>query len=358
MIKNKIIALLTCGVLVTAGITSGVLILNKNINQKNVQNHVLLATPNLNKLAVVINTNVSPLVLYKSPNFNSNIESYISVGEMLNYEATSNPDFYKVTVQETGASGYISANNLQIIESGLNKASENMSQNGQVINVTTDVKLMSSPDVHSQILGSYKNDAKLIVIEKEDQWYMVRIGEQTGYMYQEYVGLDGGSADKIINSSKLVESGGQNNANILIGQNVFAVPNKILNVYSADNTKASVVRNLNDSKEAMKVLSVINNTNDYNAADNVWYKVELSNGNVGYVPQSLTYYKILYSNPNYNTTLFKGANTADAFVTTIEHKKVPMYVNYELINVFNGRSSIPGNFYKITLSNGMTGFMQ
>lgn len=195
MIKNKIITFLTLGALVTSGIASGVLISNKNVttNKKAIQNHVLLAAPNLNNLAVVINTNVNPLVLYSSPNSNSSIESYVSVGEMLNYTATSNPNFYKVTVQENGATGYISANNMQIIQSGLNKAYENINKNGQVINVTYDVKLMSSPDVHSKILGSYKNNTPMIVLGKQDQWYKVKIGGQTGYMYQEYVGIDNNS---------------------------------------------------------------------------------------------------------------------------------------------------------------------
>ena len=197
MSKYKLITILSCGLLITGAIAGKSLVTNipKTSNNKVIESHILLSAPNLTNLAVVINTNKNPLVLYSKENSNSNIESYISVGEMLNYTSTNNPNFYKITVQETGASGYIAADNMQIIESGLNKAYTNIDKNGQVINVTYDVKLMSSPDVHAQILGSYKNDTHLTILGKQDQWYKVNIGRQTGYMYQSYVGIDSTSAN-------------------------------------------------------------------------------------------------------------------------------------------------------------------
>lgn len=192
MSKHKLIVILSCGLLLTGAIAGNSIINNASSvnNHSIIQNHILLSAPNLNNLAVVINTNQNPLVLYSENNYNSNISSYISVGEMLNYQATNNPNFYKVTVQETGATGYISADDMQIIESGLNKAYSTINKNGQIINVSTDVKLMSAPDVHSQILESYKNDAIINVLGKQDQWYKVNIDGQIGYMYQSYVGID------------------------------------------------------------------------------------------------------------------------------------------------------------------------
>ncbi|MGL4992158.1 MAG: SH3 domain-containing protein [Sarcina sp.] len=260
MLKNKIIAIVACGVLLTAGITGSALV-SKKTNNETSQNHVLLTSPNLNNLAVVVNTNVNPLVLYSSPNSNSSIESYISVGEMLNYAPTSNPNFYKVTVQETGASGYISADDMQIVESGLNKAYENMNRNGQVINVTYDVKLMSSPDVHSQILGSYKNDTPMIILGKQDQWYKVKIGNQTGYMYSEYVGIDINKDTNIpanTNTNTTINNQNQtktnqsptttNNKNITVSEKMITsngsvvIPTK--SIYSGDNFNPQNIQNL------------------------------------------------------------------------------------------------------------------
>ena len=44
-------------------------------------------------------------------------------------------NWYRVTVQETGESGYINAANVQFIESGVNDRLSILKGNGQVINV-------------------------------------------------------------------------------------------------------------------------------------------------------------------------------------------------------------------------------
>lgn len=290
MIKNKIIAIMTCGVLLTAGVAGSALIAKKSTNHTVIQNHVLLAGPNLNNLAVVINTNVNPLVLYSSPSSNSSIESYISVGEMLNYTATNNPDFYKVTVQETGATGYISASNMQIIQSGLNKAYENTNKNGQVINVTYDVKLMSSPDVHSQILGSYKDNTQMTVLGKQDQWYKVNIGGQIGYMYQSYVGIDNNntSADAvritttpktstssinspITNYKKVISSGQFNNR----AETTVIKP---IDLYKSPSTSSQKLLNL---AKGSKLIFIYDSSTPKN-----WALVGTKDGTLGYVPSN------------------------------------------------------------------------
>ena len=251
MSKYKLITILSCGLLITGAISTKALATNisKVPSHHIIESHILLSAPSLNNLAVVINTNQNSLVLYNSASTNSNIESYISVGEMLNYTPTSNPNFYKVTVQETGACGYISADNMQIIESGLNKAYTNINRDGQVINVTYDVKLMSSPDVHSQILGSYKNNTHLTILGKQDQWYKVNIGKQIGYMYQSYVGIDNTSANvkttpsnTNINTTKTVNNNiASNNAHkqftisekMITQDGTVIVPKKV--IYKGDN---------------------------------------------------------------------------------------------------------------------------
>lgn len=107
----------------------------------------------------------------------------------------------------------------------------------------------------------------------------------------------------------------------------------------------------------MKILGVISNTNGDNAGDETWYKVELTNGKIGYVPQSFTYYKIIYTNPDANIPICLGPNEADQDSTVIKHEKIPMYVSYALSNVKNGGSIIPTTFYKVTLANGYSGFV-
>lgn len=244
MIKKKIIAFATFATLASACIGGGFLTLNRNIHAENIQNHILLSAPDLNNLAVVINTNVSPLVLYNSPSFNSNVESYISVGEMLNYQRTSNPNFYKVTVQETGASGYISANNLQIIESGLNQAYNSVNKAGIIINVSNDVKLMSNPDAHSQVLGSYKDTTNMNVLGKQGQWYKVEVGTQLGYMYQSYVGILDSSIDNSTNNTSNINKEFTISEKMITQDGNVVIPEKIIykgNNYNPQDIKTMVL---------------------------------------------------------------------------------------------------------------------
>lgn len=216
MSKNRLIAILTSTILIGGmiGCTtfSNQKILNNNTTK--IVNKVLLAAPSLKNLAVVINTGKNPLVLYSSANSNSEISSYISVGEMLNYQKTDNPNFYKVTVQETGATGYISAANIQIIESGVNEVYTSINKSGVIINVSNDVKLMSNPNVNSQVLGSYKNNTNMNILGKQGQWYKVEAGTQVGYMYQSYVGITTEDVAGQVNINSNIKSNSQNNVQV------------------------------------------------------------------------------------------------------------------------------------------------
>ena len=93
MLKHKIISIIT-GTLVLSGIMIGTSSIN-NIkvtnNDTKLINKVLLSAPtSTNERAVVVNTDNSPLVLYSKASGNSNITSYISVGEMLTIQSSCN----------------------------------------------------------------------------------------------------------------------------------------------------------------------------------------------------------------------------------------------------------------------------
>ena len=234
--KTKLIAYITCGVLFASAIGSTAIISNKtnNISTK-IENHVLLSAPATMNQAVVINTKESPLVLYSEPNSNASISSYISIGEMLTYQKTNSSNFYKVTVAETGATGYISSNNIQIIESGLNQAVTPMNKQGQVINVTRNVVLRSQPDMQGSIMGNYKNNMPITLLGKQGQWYKISISGQTGYMYQEYVGIDNSSnATANSNSRNINNTTVASNSNGVI-KNSSTTPIKTMNLKNIQN---------------------------------------------------------------------------------------------------------------------------
>ncbi len=363
MTKKKIITLIACSILVSGIIGSGALISNKNMNVKNIQNHILLAAPDLDNLAVVINTNKNPLVLYSSPNSNSSVESYISVGEMLNYQSTSNPNFYKVTVQETGASGYISADNMQIVESGLNKTYSNINKNGQVINVTTNVKLMSSPDVHSQILGSYKENTPIIVIGKQDQWYKVKIAGQTGYMYQEYVGIDNSSDytgvnianTQISTNNKVSETDSKNIDNIsnLVGKTVYTNPKLITFIQEAPSGSSNDIEVIKNKTIPLKILGVEKGINN----SDIWYKVKNNNGSIGYINQSETYQKIISTTNKENVPVFAFNSTSSTIIMSTNYKATNFYVIKQVSENSGAMNNNNGNMYEVRMENGKVGYI-
>lgn len=187
MSKYKLISLIVSTTLVT-GVAIGASALNSNHNNSNISNTILLSAPANNKNeAVVINTNKSPLVLYKNADSNSNIVSYISVGEMLNVQS-SGSDFYKVQVEETGATGYIPINDLQMITSGVNSPLKTINKEGNVINVDSIVHLRANATMNSNILTDLKNGTSLNILGKQGSWYKVEVNGTTGFLYQSYVG--------------------------------------------------------------------------------------------------------------------------------------------------------------------------
>ena len=208
MLKHKIISIIM-GSLMLSGALIGVNDIN-NINRVNdntkIVNKVLLAAPSstVGKRAVVVNTDNSPLVLYSKASGSSNITSYISVGEMLTIES-SGDNFYKVKVQETGAVGYISAHNLQIIASGVNEPYSAVNKEGYIINVSSRVNLRANATMHSNILAKLSNNTKINVLGKQGQWYKVNCDGTVGYIYEEYIGLTNTNL-KISNGNKSTDT--------------------------------------------------------------------------------------------------------------------------------------------------------
>ena len=189
MSKYKLISLITGAVIVT-GVAMGAGTLSHKIinNSSKMSNTILLAqVSNNTDKAVVINTNKSPLVLYKGADSNASVLSYISVGEMLNVQSEGS-DFYKVQVEETGATGYISVNNLQMITSGVNDAYTSIGKKGIVINVDSKVHLRANATINSSILIDLKNSTSINILGKQGSWYKVSVEGTIGYLYQSYVG--------------------------------------------------------------------------------------------------------------------------------------------------------------------------
>ena len=206
MLKHKITSIIIGTLMLSGVVLCGSAMHNAKITNDNtkVVNKVLLAAPSstVGERAVVVNTDNNPLVLYSSANANSNITSYISVGEMLTIQSSGN-NFYKVKVQETGAVGYISAHNLQIITSGVNDAYNAVNKKGYIINVSSRVNLRANATMNSNILAKLSNNTKINVLGKQGQWYKVNCNGTIGYIYQEYIGLTNTNLENSDNSKSI-----------------------------------------------------------------------------------------------------------------------------------------------------------
>ena len=251
MLKHKLIGVIA-GVILITGIIVGTGIVKTNKNQ--VTNNILLSAVNNNiDKAVVINTNKSPLVLYKdtdsSSSSSSSVLSYISVGEMLNVESLGS-NFYKVQVEETGVVGYISVNNLQIISSGVNDSYSNINKEGSIINVDSSVHLRGNATMDSNILANLKNNTNINILGKQGSWYKVSIDGEIGFLYQSYVGVSNNSINENNNKNtkNSIDNSNKNNnqSNNVNRVNTSINNKKMINNNSNIVNKKNISSNINN----------------------------------------------------------------------------------------------------------------
>ena len=216
MKRNKIISILEysarnkmlVGILAVSLIGAGGVFLSSqgalSNNTMEINKTVLAGTLNNDgNKACIINGNDS-LVLYTSPG-NSSIQSYVSVGEMLTINSYSN-GYYNVTVQETGATGYIASSNMQKIVSGVGYDLTSLSGTAYVTNVSTVVNLREEATMNSTTLLKLKNDTSVELLGKQGDWYKVEDNGTTGYIYGEYIAIANITSNSSSSSSTTTSS--------------------------------------------------------------------------------------------------------------------------------------------------------
>lgn len=204
MIRKTLLKLIACGAIISAVLGSTTLAKAENINTKHAVNKILLSNvvQNDGNQAVVVNTTGAPLVLYSNDNTSSKISSYISVGEMLTIQNSTN-GFYKVKVHETGAVGYIAKSNLQKIVSGVNASYTSIDKKGMIINVSSAVHLRQNATMNSAILNNLGNKTNINILGKQGQWYKVSYNGTVGYIYETYVATLNQNISGIINNTTI-----------------------------------------------------------------------------------------------------------------------------------------------------------
>lgn len=285
MKKNKIMAIILSGAIIIT--MSGILGQAKeNSNKKvisNKINNILLANPNVNHSvnACVVNGNGKLVITNK----NGDIVSYLSVGEMLKVQSVEGNKSL-VTVQETGARGYINnSNKLEIGKGDINDVTR-MNRNGYIINVSNTVNLRKGPSMDYTALEGLSNSTPIRITGKTGQWYRVSVNGKKGYIFEEYVGEKNSSQytdNTNINSESKGNSINTTNSNInthtTTGINK-AVANHTKNIVDTTSTIKSnstvhVVnhdKNLNNNNSGVSndkgVTSTNNNSSDTHIPSN------------------------------------------------------------------------------------------
>ncbi|MGL5616794.1 MAG: SH3 domain-containing protein, partial [Sarcina sp.] len=319
--KGKLIAGALAGATLATGAIAPTLSNATNAN-KNVPktNDVLLAKPVTNvsgQEAVVINGN-NNLVLLNQANGTS-INSYLSTGQMLTL-MNKDGNFYQVKVQETGAVGYISTSNMQIIQSGVNSPFVQKISDGSIINVSTAVHLRAQPDMQAGILKNLKEGSNVEILGTQGQWVKVNVGGTIGYVYQTYV-----SNGTTSNSTNNTTTNSQNTT----GQTVTS--NKVNTATNATNNSGATATKPSTSNTTTKPSTTVN-------------------------PGTSTSVNPTYLN---DTAYLKAGTNVTLYAnqpSTVEWQpKVLKTFNNEKINVTV--LSFANNMYKVKLSDGAIGYI-
>ena len=251
--KNKVLMGLIATATIGTAIATPAIINGQNTTK--VVNKVLMVNNKSNSStneAVVINGN-SKMSLYALSN-GSGIVSNLSTGEMLTILGQAQNGYCKVKVQETGAIGYISVANMQNILNGTNDTFTQLSGNGQVINVSSNVRIRSNPAIGNNIIGHLTNGTILNILGKQGQWYKINVNGQTGFIYEEYV-----STNITSNSQSVTNNVNINSGNTNISSTNVSNSNSSSNVNSnkhvknvAVRTKSSATSNVNEVSNSNK----------------------------------------------------------------------------------------------------------
>lgn len=349
--KNKALIGLIASATVGVAIATPTMVSNQstthNINKILMANNI--NTNSMTNEAVVINGN-SNMNLYGLPN-GKGIVSNLSSGEMLTILGQYQNGYCKVKVQETGAVGYINTVNMQNILNGTNDSLTTLSKSGQVVNVSSNVRLRNIPSINSNIIGHLTNGTNLNILGKQGQWYKVSVNGQIGFIYGEYINIGNVTNSSTFNS--VVNVNRSNNSNSKVNT-IKSNSNTILNISksSKKTNNDSSVKKINKYKyiatdcNNVPIMSEANNSSsvlDKLISQTKVYVYSESNG------WSYVNYKgikgYIFSNELQSTQIEKGCGVCGILVYRTGY--IPLSVNgaVNVMSKANSKSNVLNKLY-------------
>ena len=265
--KNILSALMIAGVL-----TGGVgLASHANVNKQTSTNkvsNVRLMTNRVSSFGCVKNGNGNLVVT----NANGKTVGYVTVGQMLRL-GSSNGSTTKVTVEETGVTGYINNSNIDYIKSGVNDSLTRMNRRGMVINVSTDVHIRANATMDSSVLAEMTNNTNLTITGKQGDWYRVSVNGIKGFVFGAYIGEGNSISGGTVTIPEGVHYGSSSKGNRvvvnsqIINQANNGISSNISNnvpVAVNNNNGSHITNNENHTSTVNKNNTVVNNNNNNN----------------------------------------------------------------------------------------------
>ena len=229
-----------------------------------------------------------------------------------------------------------SACTTSILVHGTIKAHASEHKIGHVVNVSTSLRVRSSANTNSKILGYLHNGEKVNIIGKTGSWYKISFNGKIGYVYGSYI--KEGSSNNESSTSKISKRG-----------KVVNVETS-LRVRSGASTSHSVIGYLYDGN----IFNIVGKSGS-------WYKISF-NGKKGYV--SSEYVKEISENDNSsnNSSTDLGGKVGQVVnVTTSLRVRSGASTSYSIVGYLsngekfdiNGRK---GDWYKIK-SRSVSGYI-
>lgn len=139
--------------------------------------------------------------LRKGPGLSYDTMTVLPEGTAVQVTSTKNPEWYAVTTG-SGQKGYVFSAYLKVTGEVPEDAEdstdpdETPAASGEAARTTTGVHLRSGKGTSYRSLGVIAAGTAITVTDKSDSaWYGVTVNGKTGYMYSEYIKLDGSSSN-------------------------------------------------------------------------------------------------------------------------------------------------------------------
>lgn len=242
----------------------------------------------------VYNTNGEGLNLRKSPSTSSAIIVGLNEGTKLTITA-QNGNWYKV--KYGNYTGYVSSKYVKVDSSSNSSNSSNssagetaMSATGTIYNTNGEgANLRKSASTSSSIILGLREGTTVTITAKNGDWYKVKYGSYTGYVYSKYVKV-GSSSNSNNNSNG--NSNSTTNGDVAFSSKAYVGDTGYqgLNLRKSPSTSASIITTIPQGA----VVTVTAKNGD-------WYKVTYA-GNTGYVHSSYIVLGEKPSKPGNNTS--------------------------------------------------------